>query len=58
VQVANPEEVWTHGKIYRVSFLRQHNIFFPELRTNEDLAFNFIAFHVAKINKAVSKLNE
>lgn len=58
VQVANPEEIWTHGKIYRVSFLRQHNIFFPELRTNEDLAFNFIAFHVAKINKTVSKLNE
>lgn len=56
--VANSEEVWTHGKIYRVSFLEKNNIFFPVLRTNEDLAFNLIAFLVAKSTNSVFRLEE
>lgn len=34
---------WTHGKLYRVNYLVNNNIRFPEeLRTNEDLCFNLI----------------
>jgi len=32
--------VWVFGKIYRLSFLKKHNIGFSELRSNEDLEFN------------------
>ena len=32
--------VWVFGKIYRLSFLKKHNIVFSELRSNEDLEFN------------------
>jgi len=31
---------WVFGKVYRVKFLRKHNIGFSELRANEDLEFN------------------
>lgn len=56
--VPNTETVWTHGKIYRVSFLKQNNIFFPELRTNEDVGFNIVAFYNALHNKKVSFIEE
>jgi glycosyltransferase involved in cell wall biosynthesis len=32
--------VWVFGKIYRLSYLKKHNIGFSELRSNEDLEFN------------------
>ena len=32
--------VWVFGKIYRLAFLKKHNIQFSELRSNEDLEFN------------------
>jgi glycosyltransferase involved in cell wall biosynthesis len=32
--------VWVFGKIYRLDFLRKHNIGFSELRSNEDLEYN------------------
>jgi hypothetical protein len=28
------------GKVYRLGFLKKHNIQFSELRSNEDLEFN------------------
>jgi len=37
---------WTHGKIYRMSFLKQNNIHFPDsFKTNEDLAFNLCVYN-------------
>lgn len=37
---------WFHGKIYRVSYLREKNIhFLPGLRTDEDAFFNVIAWN-------------
>lgn len=56
--VPNTETVWTHGKIYRVSFLKQNNIFFPEFRTNEDLGFNTVAFYKALKNQKASFIEE
>ena len=56
--VPNTETIWTHGKIYRVSFLKQNDIFFPEFRTNEDLGFNTVAFYKALNNKKVSFIEE
>ena len=32
--------VWVFGKIYRLAFLKKHNLGFSELRSNEDLEFN------------------
>ena len=32
--------VWVFGKVYRLGFLKKHNIQFSELRSNEDLEFN------------------
>ena len=40
---------WFHGKIYRVSFLREIGLsFYPGLRTEEDAYFNVIAWNVTK----------
>ena len=48
-------KTFVHGKMYRTNFLKQNNITFPSLRTNEDLAFNLKAFgstdKVALINE-------
>lgn len=32
--------IWTFGKIYKVDYLRKHNIFFGQYNQNEDTAFN------------------
>ena len=40
---------WFHGKIYKVSFLKNKNInFLTELRTDEDAYFNLIAWNSAE----------
>ena len=37
---------WMHGKIYKVSYLKEKNIhFLPELRTDEDAYFNAVAWN-------------
>lgn len=37
---------WMHGKIYKLSYLREHNIrFLPELFYNEDAYFNLVAWN-------------
>lgn len=47
--------VWVTGNIYRTSFLKQYNIFFPEtFMTNEDLAF---ALMVKGIDKKIFIIN-
>lgn len=56
--VGDTETVWTHGKIYRVSFLKRYDINFIELKTNEDLAFNTVAFFAAKAFGKVARLEE
>lgn len=57
-QIQHGETVWTHGKIYRVSFLKQIGLNFPNFRTNEDLSFNIVAFHAAKAKKSIARINE
>lgn len=45
-------ETWVHGKVFKKDFLIKNNIFFPEIRCNEDSAFCSIAFQMAeKIKK-------
>lgn len=40
---------WTHGKIYKVSYLQEKHIrFFEHIRYNEDGAFNLLVFHQTK----------
>ena len=40
---------WFHGKIYKVSFLKENNIqFLPGLRIDEDAYFNLIAWNASK----------
>ena len=40
---------WTHGKIYKVAYLRKNNIrFLPDLKTDEDANFNLIAWNCTK----------
>ena len=39
------EKIWNHGKIYSRKFLVDNNIYFSELRTNEDLFFNFLVLY-------------
>ena len=40
---------WTHGKIYKVAYLRKNNIrFLDGLRTDEDAHFNLIAWNCTK----------
>ena len=45
-EIAETNKTFIHGKIYRTSFLKENNITFPPLRTNEDLAFNLKAFEI------------
>lgn len=41
-----PTITWFHGKIYKVSYLKQKNIqFLPGLRTDEDAYFNLLAWN-------------
>ena len=40
---------WFHGKIYRVGYIKEKNIrFLPDLRTDEDAYFNFVAWNSTK----------
>ena len=41
-----PEQniTWLHGKVYRVNYLKDNNIYFPEHIYNEDGYFNQLAF--------------
>lgn len=41
-----PTITWTHGKIYKVSYLKNNNIrFLDDLRTDEDAYFNLVAWN-------------
>lgn len=40
--------VFLHGKYYKTSFLKENNISFSTLRTNEDLVFNFTVRELSK----------
>lgn len=45
-----------HGKIYRVSYLREKNIFFhPDLRLNEDSYFNLIAWNASELRGEIAE---
>ena len=35
-------KTWLHGKIFRTQYLKNNDINFPPIRTNEDLAFNLM----------------
>lgn len=37
-----------HGKIYRIDYIRKHNLTFPEGKTYEDNPFNLVAFFLTK----------
>lgn len=56
--IKDKETIWTHGKIYRTSFLKQINLNFPDIKVNEDVAFNTVAFLSAYQNKRVAKIEE
>ncbi len=43
-RVEEKSTVWLHGKIYKRDFLKDNNIRFSKLRTNEDNAFNGLIF--------------
>lgn len=45
--IQSSNETWMHGKIYRTKYLQDNNISFPNMRTNEDMAFNLIALQGA-----------
>jgi len=36
------DDVWMHGKLFRTSFIKKHNVRFSDTRANEDHAFNII----------------
>jgi glycosyltransferase involved in cell wall biosynthesis len=42
-------EIWTHGKVYNIDFLKKHNIKVLPLRSHEDIALNL---HILKYCKA------
>lgn len=45
----SPEIItWVHSKVYRREFLIKYDIYFPNLRMNEDSGFNTIAYEVTK----------
>ena len=47
---------WTHGKIYRLQYLRNNNIrFIPELRYNEDAYFNVVALNCTQNKKTIDE---
>lgn len=37
--ISSENKTWLHGKIFRTKYLKENNITFPQIRTNEDLAF-------------------
>lgn len=46
MDVENTPVTWTHGKIYKLDYLRKNNIrFLDELRLNEDSYFNLVAIN-------------
>lgn len=45
--IPSDNETWLHGKIFLTSYLKENDIRFPKLRTNEDVAFNLIASQCA-----------
>ena len=48
---------WFHGKIYRVSYLKENNIhFLPELRTDEDAFFNVIAWNSTELRGEIKEI--
>ena len=47
VVLASDNRTWLHGKIFRLSFLKEREINFPPMRTNEDMVFNLCAFEAA-----------
>lgn len=48
IDMSLTNRTWMHGKIFKTSFLHKNNILFPEIRGNEDSAFNSIAFAMAE----------
>lgn len=53
----NSSITWLHGKIYKVKFLREKNIRFPnELRYNEDAYFNVVVWHCTENKGETSEL--
>ena len=48
---------WFHGKIYRVSYLKENNIhFLPGLRTDEDAFFNVIAWNSTELRGEIKEI--
>lgn len=48
---------WFHGKIYRVSYLKEKNInFLPELRMDEDAYFNMLAWNATTEHDIVDEI--
>lgn len=42
-KIESTNQTWLHGKIYRAAYLKENNITFPPIRTNEDVTFNLTA---------------
>lgn len=55
-KIAATNKTWMHGKIYRASYLKNNNIVFPSMRTNEDLAFNLIAIENTENKKVIDEV--
>ena len=55
-KIAATNKTWMHGKIYRTNYLKNNNIVFPPMRTNEDLAFNLIAIENAENKKIIDEV--
>lgn len=48
---------WTHGKIYKISYLRENNIRFKDdLRLNEDSYFNLVAWNATNSRARVDEI--
>ena len=45
--IQSDNETWLHGKIFQAAYLKEYEISFPKLRTNEDVVFNLIASQCA-----------
>lgn len=58
ISIVDSQAVWTHGKIYRVSYLRNIGLNFIDLRTNEDLAFNTAAIFIATEKNTIKFIDE
>ena len=46
---------WLHGKIYRTAYLKEKQINFANIRTNEDLAFNMAALGLTEQKKLIDE---